>query len=216
MKTMTEYNDLLVSNSKRDELKKEAHHLLSWQLTVRQICDLELLLNGGFAPLKGFMGKNDYDSILDDMRLGNGSLWPMPITLDITEDFAGTIKNEEKITLRDQEGFALAVLTISDIWQPDLEEEASAVYGTTDITHPAVNYLLNIGNKIYVGGSLEGISLPHHYDYQDDRHTPKELQSLFSEKGWDKIVAFQTRNPLHRAHVEMTMRASEDLNANLF
>ena len=161
------------------------------------------------------MDKTDYKSVLKDMRLEDGSLWPMPITLDVTEDFAGTIKNEEKITLRDQEGFALAVLTISHIWEPDLEEEASAVYGTTDITHPAVNYLLNIGNKVYVGGSLEGISLPHHYDYQGDRHTPEELQSLFLEKGWDKIVAFQTRNPLHRAHVEMTMRASEDLNANL-
>ena len=215
MTTKTIISDLLVPSEKTQELKKEANHYSSWQLTDRQICDLELLLNGGFSPLTGFMGKTDYKSVLKDMRLEDRSLWPMPITLDVTEDFAGTIKNGEKITLRDQEGFALAVLTISDIWQPDLEEEASAVYGTTDITHPAVNYLLNIGNKVYVGGSLEGISLPHHYDYQDDRHTPEELQSLFSEKGWDKIVAFQTRNPLHRAHVEMTMRASEDLNANL-
>ena len=215
MTTKTIFSDLLAPSDKTQELKKEANHYPSWQLTDRQLCDLELLLNGGFSPLTGFMGKTDYKSVLKDMRLEDRSLWPMPITLDVTEDFAGKIKNEEKITLRDQEGFALAVLTISDIWQPDLEEEASAVYGTTDITHPAVNYLLNIGNKVYVGGSLEGISLPHHYDYQDDRHSPEELQSLFSEKGWDKIVAFQTRNPLHRAHVEMTMRASEDLNANL-
>jgi sulfate adenylyltransferase len=215
MTTKTIISGLLVSSEKTIELKKEANQYQSWQLTHRQICDLELLLNGGFSPLTGFMGKTAYKSVLKDMRLKDGSLWPMPITLDITEDFAGAIKNEEKITLRDQEGFALAVLTISDIWQPDLEEEASVVYGTTDITHPAVNYLLNIGNKVYVGGSLEGISLPHHYDYQGDRHTPEELHSLFSEKDWDKIVAFQTRNPLHRAHVEMTMRALEDFNANL-
>jgi len=215
MKTKTIISDLLVPFKKTQELKKEANHYSSWKLTDRQICDLELLLNGGFSPLTGFMSKTDYKSVLKDMRLEDGSLWPMPITLDVTEDFAGTIKNGEKITLRDQEGFALAVLTISDIWRPDLEAEASAVYGTTDMTHPAVNYLLNIGNKVYVGGSLEGISLPHHYDYHDDRHTPEELQSLFSEKGWDKIVAFQTRNPLHRAHVEMTMRASKDFNANL-
>jgi len=215
MKTKTIISNLLVPSDKTNELKKEANHYSSWQLTDRQICDFELLLNGGFSPLTGFMAKKDYKSVLNDMRLEDGSLWPMPITLDVTEDFAGTIKNEEKITLRDQEGFALAVLTITDIWQPDLEEECSAVYGTTDITHPAVNYLLNIGNKVYVGGSLKGISLPHHYDYQNDRHTPEELQTLFSENGWDKIVAFQTRNPLHRAHVEMTMRASEDLNANL-
>ena len=215
MTIKTIISNLLVPSEITQEFKKEANHYSSWQLTDRQICDVELLLNGGFSPLTGYMGKTDYKSVLKDMRLEDGSLWPMPITLDVTEDFAGTIKNGEKITLRDQEGFALAVLTISDIWQPDLEAEASAVYGTKDMTHPAVNYLLNIGNKVYVGGSLEGISLPHHYDYQDDRHTPEELYSLFSEKGWDKIVAFQTRNPLHRAHVEMTMRASEDLNANL-
>jgi len=215
MTTKTIISDLLAPSEKTQELKNEANHYPSWQLTDRQICDLELLLNGGFSPLTGFMGKSNYKSVLKDMRLEDRSLWPMPITLDVTEDFASTIKNEEKITLRDQEGFALAVLTISDIWEPDLVEEATVVYGTTDITHSAVNYLLNIGNKVYVGGSLEGISLPHHYDYQDDRHTPEELHSLFSEKGWDKIVAFQTRNPLHRAHVEMTMRASEDLNANL-
>jgi len=208
-------SELLINNHQKNKILKEANYLQSWQLNDRQICDIELLLNGGFSPLTGFMGKTDYKSVLKDMRLKDRSLWPIPITLDVAEDFAGTIKNEEKITLRDQEGFALAVLTISDIWQPDLEEEASAVYGTTDITHPAVNYLLNIGNKVYVGGSLECISLPHHYDYQGNRHTPEELQSLFLEKGWDKIVAFQTRNPLHRAHVEMTMRASEDLNANL-
>jgi len=213
--TKTILSDLLAPSKKTQELKKEANHYPSWQLTERQICDLELLLNGGFSPLTGFIGKTDYKSVLKDMRLKDRSLWPMPITLDVTEDFTGTIKNEEKITLRDQEGFALAVLTISDIWQPDLEEEASAVYGTTDLTHPAVNYLLNIGNKVYVGGSLEGISLPHHYDYQNDRHAPEELRNYFKENGWEKIVAFQTRNPLHRAHVEMTRRASNDLDAKL-
>jgi sulfate adenylyltransferase len=207
--------DLLLSVEERKILKKEANHLLSWQLTDRQICDLELLLNGGFSPLQGFMNQNDYESVLNDMRLADGSLWPMPITLDISEDFAKKIKGEEKIALRDKEGFALAVLTISDIWSPKLDKEAEKVYGTTDTTHPAVNYLFNIGNKVYVGGALEGISLPHHYDYQNDRHTPTELRSLFLENGWNKVVAFQTRNPLHRAHVEMTMKAFQDLNANL-
>jgi len=139
----------------------------------------------------------------------------MPITLDVTEEFSEKIIVEKKITLRDKEGFALAVLTISDIWSPNLEREAKSVYGTTDSTHPAVSYLMNIGNKVYVGGSLEGISLPHHYDYQNDRHAPEELRNYFKENGWEKIVAFQTRNPLHRAHVEMTRRASNDLDAKL-
>ena len=160
--------DLLVPDLERHSLKKEAHHLLFWQLTNRQICDLELLLNGGFAPLKGFMGKKDYDSVLDDMRLDDRSLWPMPITLDVNNQFAESIVEGDRITLRDHEGFALAVLTITDIWQPDLEREAQEIFGTTDINHPAVNYLFNIGNKTYIGGILHGISLPNHYDYQNN------------------------------------------------
>lgn len=207
--------NLLIEGNLNSDLKKESNHYPSWQLTGRQICDLELILNGGFSPLNGFMNRNDYVSVLSDMRLADGTLWPMPITLDVSEEFSEKIKDEKKITLRDKEGFALAVLTISDIWTPDLEKEAQAVYATTDTTHPAVNYLMNVGSKVYVGGTLEGISMPHHYDYQNDRHTPQELRDLFKEKGWTKVVAFQTRNPLHRAHVEMTIRASEELDANL-
>jgi len=206
---------ILIEGSWNSDLKKESNHYPSWQLSDRQICDLELILNGGFSPLNGFMNRNDYESVLSDMRLADGALWPMPITLDITEDFANKIKEQEKITLRDKEGFALAILTISDIWIPDLEKEAQSVYGTIDTSHPAVNYLMNVGNKIYVGGELEGISMPLHYDYQNYRHTPQELRELFKERGWKKVVAFQTRNPLHRAHVEMTMRASLELDANL-
>jgi len=215
MNQKTKTHDLLVPLSKREDFKKKANHYPSWQLTDRQICDLELLLNGGFAPLKGFMSKADYESVLINMRLIDGSLWPIPITLDISDEFAETIRHEEKIALRDKEGFCLAILTINDIWKPILEKEAEYVYSTKDITHPAVNYLINVGNKNYVGGSLEGLSLPHHYDFQNDRHTPTELKSIFKEKKWKKIVAFQTRNPLHRAHVEMTLRASKDLNSKL-
>ncbi len=207
--------NLLADSSDFSVLKDESNEYPSWTLTDRQICDLELLLNGAFSPLNGFMIKNDYESVLNSMRLTNGTLWPIPITLDVSDKFAEEIKGREKITLRDKEGFALALLAVSDIWKPDLKKEASAVYGTTDTTHPAVNYLFNMGNKNYIGGQIEGILRPHHYDYQKDRHTPEELRSIFAEKGWDKVVAFQTRNPLHRAHVEMTMRASRDLDANL-
>ena len=206
-------NTLMSSNP--DALKKEAFIYKSWQVTERQICDLELLLNGAFAPLTGFMDEADYQSVLKNLRLKDGSLWPMPITLDVDEDFVKELSNGDKITLRDREGFALAVLTISDIFKPDFKAEAQAVYGTIDETHPAVNYLYNHSKPVYLGGSLEGIALPHHYDYKENRHTPEELKSIFKEKGWKKIVAFQTRNPLHRAHVEMTMRASQELDANL-
>jgi len=205
--------DLIVTNP--SALVKEALKLPFWTLTDRQICDVELLLSGAFTPLTGFLGKADYDSVCKEMRLADGNLWPIPITLDVNDAFVGGLKKGERIALRDREGFALAILTISDIWQPDLKKEAEAVYGTTDETHPAVNYLLNRGQKNYIGGSLEGISLPHHYDYQKDRHTPEQLKTIFTEKSWKKIVAFQTRNPLHRAHVEMTMRASRDFDANL-
>ena len=206
-------NTLMSSNP--DALKKEAFNNKSWQVTERQICDLELLLNSAFAPLTGFMDEADYQSVLKDLRLKDGSLWPMPIALDVDEAFSKELSNGDKITLRDHEGFALAVLTISDIYQPDFKAEAQAVYGTIDETHPAVNYLYNHSKPVYLGGSLEGIALPHHYDYKENRHTPEELKSIFKEKGWKKIVAFQTRNPLHRAHVEMTMRASQELDANL-
>ena len=215
MSDNTMVTTLMAPYKVKPKLKHDANTFPSWQLTDRQICDLELLLNGGFSPLSGFMNQNNYESVLYEMRLQDGSLWPMPITLDITEEFAENINGEEKITLRDKEGFALAVLNISDKWKPDLEKEAKIVYGTNDVAHPAVNYLTNISHQVYLGGKLEGISYPHHYDYQYDRHTPQELKSFFLDNGWEKIVAFQTRNPLHRAHVEMTTRALKDLNAKL-
>jgi len=196
-------------------LNKETIELPFWTLTDRQLCDSELLLNGAFAPLEGFLTKKNYESVLSDMRLKTGELWPIPITLDVSQSFAEGKTSGDKIALRDKEGFVIAILTIEDLWTPDLGKEAHIVYGTKDKTHPAVNYLFNISDKVYVGGTLERISHPHHYDYQNDRHSPAELKNIFVEKGWDKIVAFQTRNPLHRAHVEMTMRASKDLNANL-
>lgn len=186
-------------------LKHEAFNYTSWQLTERQICDLELLLNGSFAPLTGFLGEKDYLSVLDRMRLFDGSLWPIPVNLDVSEAFAGGLQRGEKITLRDHEGFALAVMTVSDIYSPDFNREAEAVYATTDEVHPGVHYLKHKSNPIYLGGNLEGIILPHHYDYRDHRHTPAELKLIFNQKGWKKIVAFQTRNPLHKAHVNMTL-----------
>ena len=196
-------------------LVKEANLYPSWQLTDRQICDLELIMNGGFSPLTGFLSKADYISVLKNMRLENGALWPIPITLDVSKEFVDKIKDNEKIALRDKEGFALSILTITDLWEPDLEKESHEVYGTNDIKHPAVNYLYNASNKYYIGGNLENIRLPNHYDYKDLRHTPEDLKKLFTNKGWGKIVAFQTRNPLHKAHVEMINCAVGDLNAGL-
>ena len=135
-----------------------------WTLTDRQICDLELILNGGFKPLNGFLGKSDYESVINHLRLDNGSLWSIPITLDVPSEFAKLLSNGDNITLKDKEGFSLAIMEISDIWEPDRVKEATLVFGTNDDKHPGVNHLLNESNPIYIGGNLKYIDLPHHYD----------------------------------------------------
>ncbi|MFL2997411.1 MAG: bifunctional sulfate adenylyltransferase/adenylylsulfate kinase [Candidatus Neomarinimicrobiota bacterium] len=197
------------------KLKLESTSYVSWTLTDRQICDLELILNGAFFPLKGFMDEKNYISVLENMRLQNGLLWPMPITLDVSDDFMKKIVLNDKITLKDKEGFSLAILTISDIWKPNFDYEAEAIYKTLDRSHPGLHYLYNIGYKNYVGGRLEGISLPRYYDYKELRHSPESLKKEFEKLGWKKIIAFQTRNPLHKAHVEMTLKSLKAHKAKL-
>ena len=171
--------DLMVSDSLRVKIQEESIDYSSITLNDRQLCDLEMLLNGAYSPLKGFLIKEDYDSVLDGMRLANGIIWPIPITLDISEDFSKTIDIGEKIVLRDPEGVALAVLTISDKWTPRLEEESKKVFGSSDALHPAVDYLLNQSGPLYIGGNVEGLEYPRHYDYQYLRHTPSNLRSRF-------------------------------------
>ena len=195
--------------------KEKAREYTSWDLTHRQICDIELLLNGGFSPLEGFMGQTDYDRVVDDMRLADGTLWTMPITLDVSEDFANNINVGQSIALRDQEGVLIAVMEISDIWQPDKAREAEKVFGANDQAHPAVAYLFNQAGNVYLGGKLKGIETPIHYDFNTHRYTPSELRDIFQKRSWHKVVAFQTRNPMHRAHVELSHRAAKLAEANL-
>ena len=210
-----ELKDLYLSASEAEAEKQAAREYASWDLTERQLCDIELLLNGAFSPLEGFLNKDDYDSVVKTMRLTSGTLWPIPITLDVTEDFAKDLKSGDKLALRDLEGVILATLEVGDVWTPDLDTEARGVYGTTDNNHPAVNFLNNVGNPVYVGGSLKGVDLPTHYDFKHLRDGPGELRERFRKLGWRKVVAFQTRNPMHRAHQELTFRASRDVEANL-
>ena len=186
-----------------------------WDLTERQRCDLELLANGGFSPLEGFMGQADYERVVSDMRLADGTLWPMPVTLDVSEAFAGRLSRGERVALRDPEGVILAILTVSDIWQPDREREAEAVFGTTDPAHPAVSWLREQSQPVYLGGRIEALDLPVHYDFGHLRLTPAELRERFRRNGWRRVVAFQTRNPMHRAHVELTFLAARQAEANL-
>jgi len=207
---------LVATEARSAELKSHSREWPSWDLSARQLCDLELLLSGGFSPLRGFMTKTDYEGVCKNMRLASGVLWPMPITLDVTEEFAKKLTpGTSKIALRDPEGVMLAVLHVEEVWQPDRKAEAESVFGTTSAVHPGVDYLLNRGNGWYVGGKLEGMQEPSHYDFKAIRQTPAELRAEFSRMGWRHVVAFQTRNPMHRAHVELTFRAAKMVEANL-
>ena len=210
-----ELKNLYLAAEEAEAEKQAAREYASWDLTERQLCDIELLLNGAFSPLDGFLNKDDYDSVVASMRLKSGVLWPIPITLDVSEDFAKDLKSGDKLALRDLEGVILATLEVGDIWSPDLDAEAKGVYGTTDSKHPAVNFLKTSSHPVYVGGSLKGVELPTHYDFKHLRDGPGELRARFRKLGWRKVVAFQTRNPMHRAHQELTFRASRDVEANL-
>ncbi|MEM9322594.1 MAG: bifunctional sulfate adenylyltransferase/adenylylsulfate kinase, partial [Pseudomonadota bacterium] len=207
--------ELYLSEHEADAMRERSRDLPSWDLTPRQVCDLDLLMCGAFSPLEGFLSKADYDGVCKDMRLASGVLWPMPITLDVSEDFAATIGAGDTVALRDAEGVMLAVIEVSDIWTPDKSVEAQTVFGTTDDTHPGVSYLMHQAGPVYVGGTVRGIEPPTYYDFKLLRDTPSELRGKFRKLGWRKVVAFQTRNPLHRAHQEITFRAAAEVDANL-
>jgi len=207
--------NLLVDEDRAIELKEASRKWLSWDLTERQICDLELLINGGFSPLDGFMCQKDYDSVCSYMRLNDSTLWPIPVVLDLPEEIVKQIKVSDQIALRDLEGLMIAALNVEGIWKPDRMVEAEMVYGTTNREHPGVSYLLEKTHQCYVGGKIEGIQLPEHYDFRSLRLIPHEVRERFKKLGWRKIVAFQTRNPMHRAHYELTLRAAGELEANL-
>jgi sulfate adenylyltransferase len=192
-----------------------AREYASWDLTERQLCDIELLLNGAFSPLEGFLNQADYDSVVARMRLTSDVLWPMPITLDVSEGFSASIKSGDKVALRDLEGVVIATIEVGDIWTPDKKVEAEGVYGSSDEAHPAIHYLNNVANPVYVGGKLAGIEMPTHYDFKHLRDGPAEMRDRFQKLGWRKVVAFQTRNPMHRAHQELTLLAARDVEANL-
>jgi len=195
--------------------KAEAADWPTWNLNPRQLCDLKLLLSGGFSPLEGFLGEADYLRVVDEMRLADGTLWPIPITLDVPAKFAADLRTGSRIGLRDPEGFLVATMTIESIFEPDRVREAKTVFGTRDPTHPGVDYALHQSHPIYLGGRLEGLQRPVEYDFKPLRDEPAGLRRKFEAWGWTRVVAFQTRNPMHRAHQEMTKRAAQITEANL-
>jgi len=207
--------DLVVDESRATELRAASVDFASWDLTDRQLCDLELLGNGGFSPLSGFLTKAEYNGVVSDMRLPDGTLWPMPITLDVDADAAAELNAGARLALRDPEGVMLAVLHVADVWEPDKNREALQVLGSINPEHPAVAYLFDRSGSHYVGGQLEVLELPSHFDFKTLRMSPAETRARFAKRGWRKVVAFQTRNPMHRAHLELTTRATKEVSANL-
>ncbi|KAH9002029.1 hypothetical protein EDB86DRAFT_3063555 [Lactarius hatsudake] len=212
----TPHGGILKDLLARDEaihhaLKEESLTLADIILSERQLCDLELIINGGFSPLEGFMDQRDYDSVVDSLRLADGTLFPIPVTLDVSLDDIGRLSLAigKRVTLRDpRDDQALAIITIDDIYKPDRVKEATKVLGADDPAHPSVK-------EFYVGGRISAIQTPSYFDHIPLRYTPTELRTHFKKLTWKKVVAFQTRNPMHRAHRELTIRAARQHQANI-
>ena len=207
--------DLRVDADRAVLLKQISLELPDVVLNERQLCDFELLATGAFSPLAGFMVQADYAPVCDRMRLADGTLWPIPICLDVSETRARRLEVGQSVAIRDPEGFLLAVMHLADIWPAAVENEAQAVYGTTDPAHPGVDYLRRRAGGVYIGGPLEVISLPIHYDFKQIRLTPAEMRVQYQRLGWQRVVGFSTRNPVHRLQFEMTLAAMRQAKASL-
>lgn len=206
---------LVAPQSEAAALARTAERLPSWQLTRRQRCDLELLACGGFSPLRGFLGRADYANVCTAMRLADGTLWPVPVTLDVPDEVAAVARPGRRLALRDHTGEVVAVQEIAEAWRPDRAAEAASVLGTADPAHPGATYLLRRAHPWYLAGPLTVLRLPGHPDYPGMCLTPARLRAEFERRGWSRVVAFQTRNPLHRAHQELTLRAARQAGARL-
>jgi len=207
--------NLLLDETNAEHIKIESGLYPTVTLSQRQQCDLELLVTGALSPLTGFMNQHEYESVIENTRLTDGTVWPIPYYLDLTEEQADKINIGDKVALHDIEGFMPAVMTVESKWQPDKNKEADNIYGTLDSEHPGVAYLMNSVGKTYIGGKVDAVQLPLHYDFETLRFTPKELRQHFEKSGWRSIVAFHTSKPMHAVHYEMTMRASKQANAHI-
>jgi len=207
--------NLLVKSDDVEVLKKEALAWSSITLTERQINELELLLNGGFSPLEGYMDQANYQSVLDSMRLVDGTVFPLPICLGVTEKVAESLAVGEQVALRDHEGFMPAFIKISEIWKVDQEVEAQAIFETTSLDHPGVRQLLESDQTYYIAGKVQGIELPMHFDFELVRDTPQQLRAQFHKMGWQKVVAFTTGEPMHRLQRQITLDVAREVEANV-
>lgn len=207
--------DLVVSPSRAAELHEESRDWQSWSLTPKQLADLELLMCGAFSPLRGFMQRPDYESVRDSMRLADGTLWPIPITLGLPEAMAQSLSSGERVALRDPEGVMLAAICVRDVWTPDRELEAERVWGTTDPRHPGVRQLMEGRGRQFLAGDLEALTRPTHHDFTALRLGPAQVRAEIERRGWERVVALSTRNPMHRAEQELTLRVARELDAGV-
>ncbi len=207
--------DLYLTETGAETEQRRAGEYPSWDLSSRQLCDLDLLTNGAYSPLEGFLSEDEYTDVCNKMRLPDGTLWPIPVVLDVSEAFSEQLVEGQRIALRDPEGVLLATMDVSSVYRPDKQHEARTVYGTEDELHAGVHHLMHATGPVYVGGRVYGVEPQTHYDFKLLRDTPSELRGRFRKLGWRKVVAFQTRNPLHRAHQELTFRAAREVQANL-
>jgi sulfate adenylyltransferase len=208
---------LVVPQDKVDALKQASSNYPAVTLTQRQICDLELLMNGAYSPLTGFMCENDYNSVVDAMQLANGLLWPMPVVFDVSEAFVDqhNISLSSKIALQDGEGFMLAVLSVQSIWTPDKAREAEQVYGTRSVDHAGVRYLKEKTHSVYLGGEIQGVQLPEYYVFGAYRRTPQQQRAVFFQKGWKKVIAYQTSKIIHRLQREFLLAIAKEHQGQL-
>ena len=204
--------DRLAAGEERESIMSRAAQLPRLQLTQRNLCDLELLATGAFSPLRKFMGKEDYRSVLESMRLSDGTLFPIPITLPITPN--PNISEGAEIALADEHNDLLAIMRVEEMYEWNREQEARLAYGTTDPRHPLVAEMENWG-ELCISGEIKVVRLPKYYDFRRLRLTPADVRAKLTELGHEKVVAFQTRNPMHRAHEEMTKRAMQQIDGAL-
>ena len=207
--------NLLVGLAEARALRAASLQWASWDLTPRQLSDFELLVTGAFSPLRGFMTRRDYEAVCGDVRLADGSIWPIPIVLDVPEAVARTLGPGQRLALRDHEGMLLGVLNVEDVWQPDRLAEAESIYGTTSTAHAGVKQLVEETHPWYVGGTIQALQRPPHYDFTELRATPAQLRMEWAVRGWKQILAFQTRSPMHRADVALTTDALRTIDGGL-
>ncbi len=215
METISPHGGVLVNrfadSKRRDALLGTIESLPKIKLTEREISDLEMIATGAFSPLEGFMCADDYRTVVDVMRLSGGLPWSLPVTLSVTDEEAARLKKSDDVALADERGEVLAILHLEDIFSYDKDKEAKLVYRTTDDAHPGVQYLNDCGDKL-LGGKITMLERVPVQNFPEYRHDPAESRALFHKLGWKRVVGFQTRNPVHRAHEYIQKCAMESVD----